>query len=271
MNKDLKVNQKWWNEAASLHAASAFYDVEGFLQGKSTLKNIEKEKLGDLRGKRLLHLQCHFGMDSLSLARLGAKVTGVDFSEEAIRLARSLNERLGLDADFVCCDLYDLREHLSGQYDIVYTSYGVLCWLNDLTGWASIIDHYLKPGGLFLIVEGHPLANVFDAENGQIFLADSYFYREAPSTCTGDGTYAVPDAVKVHKTTNEWSHSISEIMQVLWSIGLTITSFEEYSYGFYEKFPGLMKETEDGRWLFHNEQWCLPLLFSLTARKGDVG
>lgn len=269
MNKDLKENYQWWNEAAPLHATSAFYDVEGFLNGKSTLHEIEKEKLGNLHGKKLLHLQCHFGLDSLSLARLGAQVTGIDFSDEAINLAKSLNEKLRLDAEFVYSNLYDLKKNLSGQYDIVYTSYGVLCWLNDLQGWADIIAHFLKPGGLFLIVEGHPLAGVFDFKEGQIHIADSYFYDQNPYTETSDGTYAVPDAVKKHKTTNEWAQSISEIMQALWSAELNITSFEEYPYCFYEKFAGMMKKNKSGWWVFKNEKWQLPMMFSMTARKDN--
>lgn len=269
MKKDLKDNYLWWNEAAPLHATSAFYDVEGFLNGKSTLHEIEKEKLGDLRGKKLLHLQCHFGMDSLSLARLGAKVTGIDFSDEVIRLAKSLNEKLGLDAEFICSNLYDLRQNLSGQYDIVYTSYGVLYWLNDLQDWAKIIAHFLKPGGLFLIVEGHPLSNIFGSKDGELYIADSYFYDQNPYTETSDGTYAVPDAMKKYKTTNEWAHSISEIMQALWSAGLKIQSFEEYPYCFYEKFAGMMKKNENGWWVFNDEKWKLPMMFSMTVRKED--
>ena len=267
MNKDLRANYEWWNEAAVLHAESDFYDVNGFLQGKSTLMAVEQQKLGDVRGKKLLHLQCHFGMDTLSLARLGAEVTGVDFSDEAIRLAKSLNDKLGMSAEFVCSNVYDLKQNLSGQYDIVYTSYGALCWLNDLAGWAEIIDYFLKPGGMFLVVEGHPLAGAFDVEDEQICIADTYFYDQIPYTDSSDGTYAVPNANKKHQTTNEWSHSISEIMNVLWSAGLQITSFEEYPYSFYEKFVGMMEKTEDGWWVFKNKKWKLPLMFSLTASK----
>lgn len=270
MNEQLKANYEWWNEAALLHAESEYYDVEGLLKGKSTLRAVELEKLGDVRGKKLLHLQCHFGMDTLSLARLGAKVTGVDFADEAIRLAKSLNAKLGLDAEFVCSNIYDLPQHLSGQYDIVYTSYGVLCWLNDLQRWAEIAAHFLKPGGTFLVVEGHPLADLFELTDRELRIAGSYFYDETPYIETEDGTYAVPDANKKYKTTHEWSHSISEIMQALWSAGLNVTSFEEYPYCFYEKFPGLMKENEDGWWEFHDENRRLPMMFSLTAAKEEA-
>lgn len=269
MDKYIQENLQWWNEAAPLHAASTFYDVEGFLKGKSTLHNLEKEKLGDLRDQKLLHLQCHFGMDTLSLARLGAKVTGVDFSEEAIRLAKSLNEKLGLDAQFVCSNVYDLPQHISAQYDIVYTSYGVLCWLNDLPNWAKVIAHFLKPGGRFLIVESHPFADMLDVKDQQLEIAYSYFFDQAPYTVIDDGTYADRQAVMKNKTTHEWAHSLSEIMQSLWSAGLTIQSFEEYPYCFYEKFSGMMEKNDDGWWVFKDEKWKrkLPLMFSLMAQK----
>ena len=267
MKKELHENMLWWDEAAVLHAESGYYDVAGFLTGKSTLHDLEKELLGDVRGKSLLHLQCHFGLDTLSLARLGAAATGVDFSEEAIRIARSLNDRLGLGARFVRSNVYDLKENLTGQFDIVYTSYGVLCWLHDLKGWAEVIAHFLKDGGRFVLIDGHPLGDMFAEEDGQLRLASPYFYREEPDVVVGDGTYAVPDAVMTHKKKNEWAHSISEIMQSLWGAGLQITSFSEYPYGFYEKFPGLMKRDDAGRWVFKDEGAKPPLMFSLTARK----
>jgi SAM-dependent methyltransferase len=270
MNPFLQQNKLWWNEAAGIHAGSKFYDVEGFKQGKSTLKSVESEKLGDLSGKSLLHLQCHFGMDTLSLARRGATVTGADFSEEAIELARGLNVELGLTAEFVCSNLYDLPDNLTGQFDIVYTSYGVLCWLNDLPRWGEVIAHFLKPGGMFLIVEGHPVANVFELDpiaKGRLMIDFPYFYDPAPQKEDGEGSYADRQARKKHKTTYEWPHSISEIMNALWSAGLAIESFEEYPYCFYEKYEGMMRQNEAGWWEFTDGKLNLPLMFSLTARK----
>ena len=130
--------------------------MDGFKAGRITLNDVEREEVGPVSGKSLLHLQCHFGMDTMSWARLGAEATGVDFSDAAIDLARSLNDELGLSARFLCSNVYDLPGALDEQFDIVFTSHGVLCWLPDLDGWAGVIDNHLKPGGLFYIIDGHP-------------------------------------------------------------------------------------------------------------------
>ena len=171
-----KANLALWNEWAHLHAGSAFYDVEGFKAGKTSLNPLEMEELGNVAGKTLLHLQCHFGLDSLSWARLGASVTGVDFSDQAIALARSLSQEVGLEAEFVCSDIYELPQVLAGQFDIVYTSYGVLAWLPDLKNWAAVIAHFLKPGGVFFIAEFHPFAMVFDNSETATGLRIQYPY-----------------------------------------------------------------------------------------------
>jgi 2-polyprenyl-3-methyl-5-hydroxy-6-metoxy-1,4-benzoquinol methylase len=158
----IKSNQKLWDRWTELHEQSELYDVAGFKAGKLRLHSIEKEELGDVAGKSLLHLQCHFGLDTLSWAALGATVTGVDFSEKSIALARSLSAEIGIPATFVHSNVYDLPDNLSGQFDIVFTSYGVLWWLPDIPGWAKVIAHFLKPGGTFLVVDSHPMASVFD-------------------------------------------------------------------------------------------------------------
>src|SRR5512136_2825848 len=140
-----------------IHVRSPFYDVAGFKAGKNSLKSVELAEVGDVGGKRLLHLQCHFGMDTLSWARLGARVTGVDYAPQAIDLARELAREAGLEADFICASIYDLPERLTGTFDIVFTSYGVLCWLPDLPAWGRVIAHFLRPGGIFYIADGHPI------------------------------------------------------------------------------------------------------------------
>ena len=163
MDNYMKNNRAHWNEITPIHAQSDFYDLEGFKKGRSSmLYPIEIDEMGDVGGKSLLHLQCHFGMDTLSWARLGAKVTGVDFSDKAIELACSLSKELNIEANFVLSNIYDLPENLKGEFDIVYTSGGVLCWLHNLKRWAEIIAHFLKPGGFFYILEGHPFSCVFD-------------------------------------------------------------------------------------------------------------
>ena len=162
MDYYMRSNLEHWNKLTPIHERSKFYDVESFKSGKSTLKSIELEELGDVSGRSLLHLQCHFGLDTMSWARLGARVTGVDFSDRAISLAQELSKELGIEADFVCSDVYDLRSILDKQFDIVFTSYGILCWLPDLRRWAEVIAHFLRPGGTFYMVEGHPFVDVFD-------------------------------------------------------------------------------------------------------------
>ena len=138
MDDRIEINRRNWNERTPIHAASAFYNVEGFRSGKVTLTATEMAELGDVKGKSLLHLQCHFGMDTMSWARLGAIATGVDISDTAIDLARELNEELGLNVRFIRSNIYDLPEVLDEQFDIVYTAVGVLCWLPDMKRWAEL-------------------------------------------------------------------------------------------------------------------------------------
>ena len=163
-----EANKELWNQRTMVHKDSSFYDVPAFINGKSSLNKIELDDLGDVTGKKILHLQCHFGMDTLSLARMGAKVTGVDLSDTAIAEARKLNEQLGLDVEFICCNVYNLKDHLKEQFDIVFTSYGVIGWLPDLNKWAEIISHYTKPGGFFYMGEFHPVVVMLAEKFGKV-------------------------------------------------------------------------------------------------------
>ena len=162
MDDYMKDNQGWWNEAAQVHAQGEGYLMREFKQGLNKLHPLDREEVGDVTGKKLLHLQCHFGMDTLSWARLGAQVTGIDFADKAIAIAKDLSQELNLDATFLCSDIYHVRDALdaAGQFDIVYTSYGAICWLPDLQPWGQIIAHYLKPGGFFYIAEVIPLCGL---------------------------------------------------------------------------------------------------------------
>ncbi|MHA1317753.1 MAG: class I SAM-dependent methyltransferase [Candidatus Heimdallarchaeaceae archaeon] len=158
-NKEfMETNKKRWNELVEIHSKSKSYDLEGFLKGKNSLHSVELELCGNIRGKKILHLQCHFGMDTLSLARMGAEVTGVDFSEKAIAFAKKLSEQINVPAKFICANIYDLDKLLKEKFDIVFTTYGVLPWLPDIRKWAEIISKSLREGGNFLIVESHPLS-----------------------------------------------------------------------------------------------------------------
>ena len=266
MNEYLRANRENWNEKTPIHARSDFYDVEGFKSGKSTLMPIEIEELGDVSGKSMLHLQCHFGLDTLSWARLGARVTGVDFSDKAIELARSLSKELGLAATFVESNIYDLPDVLNGQYDIVFTSYGVLCWLPDLRRWAQVVSHFLKPGGTFYMVEMHPFASVFDDENADDFrLRYPYFPSQEPLRFEPGWTYTDASA-PLTTYSYEWSHSLGEILDSLISVGLRMGFLHEFPYTVY-KALSMAERGQDGWWRLPKHRDSIPLLFSLKATK----
>ena len=265
MDKYLRANRELWNEITPIHAGSELYDVAGFKAGKTILSPtpLELAEIGNVSGKTLLHLQCHFGMDTLSFARLAAKVTGVDFSEKAIGLARSLSRETGLKADFIRCNIYDLKKYLDSRFDIVYTSSGVLCWLPDLRGWAEIITHFLKPGGFFYIWEGHPLLSVFDnTEISTDFkVTESYFHNPAPNKWEPEGDYADRNATVVHPS-YEWTHSLSDIVNALIGAGLRIEFIHEFPVSAYRWSPFTEKQA-DGYWHVKGDK--VPLTFSVKA------
>ncbi|HEX2620451.1 MAG TPA: class I SAM-dependent methyltransferase, partial [Phototrophicaceae bacterium] len=181
MDEYLWANRNLWDKWTDEHEKSPFYDLEGFRAGKDRLRSIELEELGDVSGKSLLHLQCHFGMDTLAWARRGAVVTGVDFSPQSIDLARALSKELQIPAEFCCSDIEHLPDTLSCQFDIVFTSYGVLHWLRDLKRWGEVINHFLKPGGIFYIVEDHPFMRVFAANSDpELKVKNRYYFSEQP-------------------------------------------------------------------------------------------
>jgi SAM-dependent methyltransferase len=270
MNDPTANNRSRWNEVTPIHAASAFYDVAGFRAGKSSLRSIEVEELGDVARKSLLHLQCHFGLDTLSWARLGANVTGMDFAEDAIALARSLGSELGLDARFICCDLYDLPQRLEGAFDIVFTSYGVLAWLCDLRRWAEIVAHFLNPGGTFYIVEFHPFADVFEdaAGTNKLKLAFPYFPTGEPLAFENTSTYADRTATLSQTCEYQWVHSLGKIVTALTSAGLRVEFLHEFPYCAYSKFPFLHRDA-DGWWRLPENDGQIPLMFSLKATKSQ--
>jgi SAM-dependent methyltransferase len=267
MQEFMKKNLKHWNEVTPIHAKSKPYDVEGFKAGKCSLMPLELEELGDVSGKTLLHLQCHFGLDTMSWARLGAKATGVDFSDKAIELAKSLSRELNIDAQFLCCNIYDLPKVLKEKFDIVFTSYGVLCWLPDLSEWAKVIARFLKPGGVFYIAESHPVANVFENERDtkKLKASYSYFHSPQPVRWQPEGTY-VDKKAKVVNPTYEWVHPLSDIINSLISAGLRIEFLHEFPYLCWN-FYSFMKKDKDGWWRFKDGKETIPLMFSLKAVK----
>ena len=187
----IKINKETWNHKIAVHIASDFYNNAAFLKGKTSLNSIETDLLGDVADKNILHLQCHFGQDSLSLARLGAKVTGIDFSDQAIGKAKEYSKQLNLDATFICCDVYDTPNYLHKKFDVVFTSYGTIGWLPDIDKWASIVSHFLKPGGIFVFVEFHPFIWMYDNDFKNV---QYHYFKSEPIIEEEMGTYADKNA-----------------------------------------------------------------------------
>lgn len=259
----MAANRSLWDGWARLHFSSPFYDVEGFRAGKSSLCPVEVEEVGEVEGKTLLHLQCHFGLDTLSWARRGAVVTGVDFSEEAIALARALSAELGIPATFLCANVYDLPQLLPRQFDVVFTSYGVLGWLPDLDRWAEVVAHHLRPGGTFYMVEFHPVLGMLD-EDGET-LAYPYFPQAEPLKSEARGSYAVPDA-EFTATAYEWPHSLGEVVTALLQAGLRLEFLHEFAYSTCGCWP-FLQEVEPGKWVWKGRTNQFPHMFSVRATR----
>lgn len=256
-------NKKIWNERVETHLKSDFYDQPSFMAGKSSLTEIEADALGDVSGKTMLHLQCHFGQDSISWARKGAKVTGIDFSEKAIETARSINDELGLDVRFVQSDVYSLPEALEGQFDIVFTTFGAIPWLPDLEKWAGIVSHFLKPGGIFYLAEFHPAFYLFNFDNHKVEYG--YFTEQQPFSEEINGTYAERYA-DLKGVEHSWNHAISEVMMPLVKNGLQVLDFQEFDYSPYNCFPN-MEERQPKRYYWGNFGVRLPHIYSLKMQK----
>ena len=270
MNEEyMQINQQLWNEMVGVHEKSAFYDVAGFKAGRNTVAPLERDELGNVAGKSLLHLQCHFGMDTMSWARLGAKVTGVDYSDKAIKLAQSLAKELAIDAHFVRSNIYDLPNDtlIPDKFDIVYTALGVLGWLPDLIHWGKVIAHYLKPGGTFYILEGHPFMLTLDENSPDLKVVYPYFSAEALKF-DSEHSYADPAVALANKTEYGWNHSFSEIFNALLSEGLSIDFLHEFPFCGWSYFSE-MEVGEDGWSRFKDEdkRKMVPLMFSLMATK----
>lgn len=267
----IEENRAHWDELADHHPGTSHYDVESFLSGESTLRRLEREEL-DPEGKRLLHLQCHFGLDTLSWVRNGdvAHATGVDFSPTAIETARDLRDRIGLPperARFVESDVYDLS--LSETFDVVFTSYGTIYWLPDLDRWATVIEDVLDPGGIFYIADGHPLAGPFHHESTAADLRVSHpYFNEEAITEDHDGSYAGWEFGLENKRSHGFSHPLGEVVTALADAGLRIEFVHEFPWSFFQRFEA-MEEDDEGRWWLPGLEYDLPFTFSLRARKPD--
>lgn len=258
----LKINRESWNNKVDSHLESDFYDLQGFLRGESSLKQIELEMLGDVKGKSILHLQCHFGQDSISLSRMGASVVGVDLSDKAIESATTLAAQLMADATFICCDVYDLPKHLNQKFDIVFTSYGVIGWLPDLEKWAAIVSHFLKPEGKFVFVEFHPVVWMFDNEFEKV---EYHYLKSDPIVEVEDGSYADRSA-DINQTTITWNHGIGEVVNSLLHAGMEINSLEEYDFSPYNCFRHT-KEVASGKFVISHLENKIPMVYSVMATK----
>ncbi|HEX9622011.1 MAG TPA: methyltransferase domain-containing protein [Polyangiaceae bacterium] len=275
MREELELNRSHWDEATRLHARGNVYGVEDFRAGACRLHRVEVEEVGDVRDKRLLHLQCHFGLDTLSWARRGAVVTGVDFSAEGIAFARQLSADTGVPARFIESDLYVLPEALDEPhaFDIVYTSYGVLNWLPDLEPWGAIVGRYLKPGGFFYIVEGHPSARIFPTDEdmpqaGSFHPWFSYFHDPAGMRWPPGADYADPSAMHCVGA-HEWQHSLGDIVNALTRAGLVVEWLHEFPFCAWQVVAGCdVVERFSSSHAYYGlpaSQPKLPLMFSLRA------
>jgi len=236
--------------------------MDGFLKGKTSLNNIELNLLGDLQGKTILHLQCHFGQDTISLSRLGAEVTGIDLSDKAIQRAEEIARDTKSNATFICCDLYDLPNHLEKQFDIVYTSYGTIGWLPDLDKWAKVITKFLKPNGQFIFVEFHPVVWMFDDNFEKI--GYNYFNSGAIFE-TENGTYADKTA-NISQDYIMWNHSFSEVINSLIQNGLEIQALDEFDYSPYNCFNKTI-ELEPKKYRIEHLENKIPMVYSIVAKK----
>lgn len=263
LKKAFETNKATWEQKVAIHADSEFYFLEAFKKGKSSLNRYELDVLGDVLGKSLLHLQCHFGQDTLSWTRMGAKCTGVDISEEGVKLAQSLNEELQLDANFVCCNVLDTSKHISETFDIVFTSYGTIGWLPDLKPWAHMIAERLKPGGLFYIIDFHPIAWMYDYTISPHEMKYAYHRKEAIYD-EYEGSYTENGKGKITSREYGWNHSFGDVIGSLLQAGLTLERFNEYDASPYAIFPDLIKNEEG---LFELKNKMYPLLFEISARK----
>ncbi len=266
MNPFVRTNRDLWDEWAEINYRSKYYDVDGFKAKRPPLDAIVRTSLGTLTDTRVLHLQCHFGMDTIRLAEAGADVVGVDFSPKAIALARELAFEVGSPARFIESDILALTDVLDEEFDCVFASYGVVQWLPALDRWASVIARFLIPGGRFVLADSHPTMMMFDGETDAPRVAYGYFHTPAPLRFEPRiGNYADPGATYT-STEHSWQHSMSDIVMALIGAGLRIDELREYPYSTWRALNYLV-ESEPERWTTPPGVPELPLSFSLRASK----
>lgn len=259
---ELNSNKELWEYRAEIHPKTDFYNLENVAKGETSLNEIELEILGNISEKSLIHLQCHFGLDTLSLARLGAKVHGIDFSEKAIIKAKELSEKWEVPADFTCCSVYDVSKKVASQFDIVFTSYGTISWIDDLNKWAKEIYTLLKSGGELIFVEFHPVVWMFD----DAFTEVAYpYFNERTLIETSIGTYADSSDETTYQVFN-WNHSMSEVVNSLIQTGMKIELLNEYDYSPYNVFQGAV-EASKGKYRIGKLKEKIPMVYAIKATK----
>jgi SAM-dependent methyltransferase len=251
-----EMNRESWNQRAEVHFDSRFYDVDGFMAGNTSLREIELAELTQVNGCRLLHLQCHFGLDTLSWARRGAECTGVDISPVAIEKARQLNESTHLNAKFVCTDVYSYSRGDADPFDIVFTSYGTICWLPDLDRWAEVVSSNLAMGGTFYMADFHPIYDLLAGYS--YFETDEPDVEEEETYTENSGDLKTPLAV--------WAHPMGRVLNALVNAGIAIQRLNEFSFSPYQCFKG-MTEREPGRYYITHNGQDVPLVYSITGQK----
>lgn len=269
----IAANLAQWDERAPAHAASPDYHVADFVADPGYLSEVVRfdlPRLGDVRGLRGVHLQCHIGTDTLSLARLGARMTGLDFSPAAIAQARALSLRCGTPADFVVADVHDAPDVLGrGGFDLVFTGVGALCWVPDIRRWAGVVADLLAPGGRLFLREGHPMLWALGDPDGSGLLRVEHPYFEQPEPTVWDegGTYVRTDATFEHTTSYEWNHGLGEVVSALLERGLRITGLEEHDSIPWDGLPGLMAPIGGGEHRLVDRPARLAASYTLQARK----
>lgn len=261
------TNRKLWDERVAIHRrdATGFYKVDEFLAGNDVLYPIESAEIGDVRGLRIAHLQCHFGIDSICLARRGASVTGLDFSAPAIMEARKLAEQTGIDVRFVEGNVYDARERLEGDFDMVYTTWGTIIWLPDIAAWARVIASLLKPGGSLYFADGHPMMLCLEMVEGRVLLrSDWRTPRDRPIVETGETTYTGDSTANLESY--EWIHPLADMLNAFIGAGLRLDWVKEHTALPWPYFPN-MREGDDRMFRLLEDHLQLPLALSLKATK----
>ncbi|MBF8187416.1 class I SAM-dependent methyltransferase [Nonomuraea sp. K274] len=263
----LEVNRANWNARVPVHVGSDFYDVTGFVAGRSRLRPFEREEVGDVSGRRLAHLQCHFGLDTLSWARLGAEVTGLDFSDAAIEQAAAIAAKCGVPAAFVTADVYDAVEALgAATFDIVYTGFGALVWLPDLARWAETVAALLKPGGFLYLAEFHPFADIMDDATGTTVAYD--YFNHGPHVWEEPHTYTGGEILD-HQTSVQFQHGIGDVVTAVSGAGLRVEFLHEHDHTLFQRYPTLV--ADEGEYRFPEGSPKIPLMYSLRASAGGAG